>query len=328
METGCCALSEREAIVQGYLIIDGNSLGHASAATTVLKAGDMETQAIYGTLRAVRHSMSRFPSLKPIVCWDGMSWRKRAFEGYKANRDKPAVQKYEIVAAKQRESYKEQRPFIKKGLYLLGVPQLTAINLEADDLAGVLVRRYVAQGKKLLLISADKDWIQLVQPNVGWLDPIRDTSITSKNIEEKLGVKNGRQWVQIKALMGDVSDNVTGVGGIGEKGALELIQTYGTVEDFVNQMIDGTIKDVPKKFEALARIEDKMEIFKRNMMLMDLNHPQIPKAEETELLHSDLNYSEFRVFCEEYMFRSILREYDDWLEPFKAWSVNTDGEAA
>lgn len=313
---------------KGVLIIDGNAIGFAAAAAQTLKAGDMETQAIYGTIRAVRHSIVRYPSLKPIVCWDGLSWRKSAFEGYKANRDKPAVQKYEILAAKQRDSYKTQRPYIMKGLKLLGVPQLTAINLEADDLAGILVRRYVKQGQKVLLISGDKDWIQLVQPGVGWYDPIRDNSITAKTMEEKLGVKTGHQWVQVKALMGDVSDNVTGVGGIGEKGALELVSTYGDVTSFVNQVIDGTIKNIPKKFEALARIEEKMEIFQRNMMLMDLNHPAIPAARETELIREPLDYDAFKAFCEEFMFNSILRDLDNWIEPFTDKTVNVDGEAA
>jgi 5'-3' exonuclease len=303
----------------GYLLIDGNNIAFAANATRKLHAGDMETQGVYGFLRAIRAAVAAYPMLIPVVLWDGRSWRYDAFSGYKAKREKEPENKSEQAMADNRASMREQKPFIRRALLNLGVAQMVALNLEADDLAGILVRRYQLKGKKILLLSGDKDWIQLIGPGVGWMDPINDVRITAASLKDKLGVETPRQWLEVKALMGDSSDEIPGVGGIGEKGAKELITTYGSVTSFINQINEGSIKpaDLHKKFRELAEDFEKQQIFHRNLKLMDLASPEIPAPLGLKVEKGGLSLDDFAALCEELLFNSIISDLQNWCEPFE-----------
>ena len=122
-----------------YLLIDGNSIGHAANNGTPLHVGTQQVQAIFGFVRSMRALMGVYGALTPLVLWDGASWRKMQFPDYKANRDKEATKSYEIKAQAAKESFKKQVPAIRKALTLLGIDQIMAANMEADDLAGILV---------------------------------------------------------------------------------------------------------------------------------------------------------------------------------------------
>lgn len=311
-------------MTRGYLLIDGSNIGYAAAAKTELKVGEQHTGAIYGMLRTIRPMIATFSMLAPIVLWDGASWRKKFFAEYKSNRDTDAPRNKSQEAQQQlRAIYRTQVPLIRRGLELLAVPQMVSLNLEADDLAGILVRRYAPQGKKIMLISADKDWVQLVQPGVGWRDPFaghnsgRIPKITNDTMKDILGVKSGKEWLQVKALMGDSSDEIPGVGGIGDKGAIELVNTYGSVGDFLNRTIDSTMPKLPKKFADFANSAEKQDIYKRNLRLMDLNSPEIPAPIQLKINKGAYNEEAFSEFCNELAFRSIASDLVNWCEPFR-----------
>lgn len=317
---------ESPNVHKGYQLIDFSNLGFAAAAGPVLSVGEQQTQAIFGFLRMLRPLVAMYPMLKPIVLGDGRSWRYDIFPDYKAKRAKEAETKSEIMLTQVRKSFHSQRSFIQEALGLLGVPYLVAMNLEADDLAGILCRRYVAAGNKVMLISGDKDWIQLVASGVGWLDPRSDAKVKRVNIrtlEEQLGVATPQQWLEMKALIGDKSDEIPGVGGIGDKGAIELLMKHGSVTSFINGVIDGSIdeKSLPKKFRDLVANEDKIATFRVNMDLMDLNSPKIPRPVDLRLQKGELNVSAFHDFCEKWHFKSILKDIDGWCEPFKGVST-------
>lgn len=305
----------------GLLIIDANNIAAAANSTTKLHAGEMEVQAIFGFLRTLRAAQSIYGALmKPICCWDGRSWRYDIYPDYKKTRNKPVEEqtKSDRAMAEARKSLNEQRPHIRRALELLGVSQLIAMNYEADDLAGMLVRRYRPQERRMLLLSGDKDWIQLVGPFTGYLDPIRDIKITPKTLEEKTGVKDVRAFLEMKALMGDVSDNVSGVGGIGDKGAKELLNSYGSVTAFTNAWHEGTLTDVPKKFRDFAESVDKQAIFLRNLRLMDLMEPkERPEPQDLVLTKGALDVEGFAQFAREFEFNSILSDLSGWIAPFK-----------
>lgn len=316
--------------MKGYILIDGSNVGFANTANKKLTVGDQEVQGFYGLLRWLRPVVAMYPMLKPIVLWDGISWRYESFPEYKAARNKEPVTKQEIQMAALRDSFKSQRPMMVEALKLIGVTQMRSFNLEADDLAAMLVRRWRGTGQKIMLISGDKDWIQLVGPGVGWYDPIRDLRITEKTIEEKLGfrdektdtwygVPSAQAWLEIKALMGDTSDGIPGVGGIGEKGAILFLRTYGSVIKFRNAVMDKSIDvaTLPKKFRDLIEDENKLEIFARNIRLMNLNSKVIPMPHDLRITKTEIDPDGFRAFCEKWVFKSILSQ-DNWLEPFYA----------
>ncbi|MBO6507559.1 MAG: hypothetical protein JJ979_03575 [Roseibium sp.] len=302
----------------GFLLIDVNNLGFAAQSKQKLTVNDMEVQAIFGVIRSIRSIKSMYPNMTPLILHDGKSWRHKAFAEYKANRDEV---KYECDKKKiaNREAYKAQKPYIKRALAALGVTQISAFNMEADDLAAILIRKYQPQGKKIMMISGDKDWLQLIGPGVGWRDPVRNRRITMKNLEEETGLASTEQFLEWKAIVGDKGDNIPGVDGIGEKGAVDFLKKYDSVKNFIIQTLDGTIDTtkLPKKYRRFAE-DEKLHIqFETAMMLMDLNSKHIPAPAGLKVTKGDLDTEAFEEICRELSFKSILQQMPQWAEPFE-----------
>ncbi len=304
-----------------YSLIDGNSLGHFYNNAKPLMIGEVQVQAIYGTLKRLRAHCAGFQDYQPVVLWDGASWRKMMFAEYKENRDRKET-KNEIRMQEMKASYKKQAPYLKKALRFLGIPQVSALNMEADDLGAILTDRYTKNGSKIILLTGDKDWLQLVGPGVVWKDFANDRLVTQKNFAEFTGVEDVRKFVEVKALCGDQGDNVAGVGGIGEKGAIEFINTYGSVANFTNGVIlDKTIdlKGVPKKYRNLVEDEDKAITFKRNIDLVDLRTTARPAPLALEVDKGTADADKFRQFCELLLFKSFTKDFDEWISVFPAF---------
>lgn len=299
-----------------YLLIDGNSLGHFSNNGAKLSLGEMPIQAVYNFLRNLRGTMAAHAQFNPIVLWDGASWRKMLAGDYKANRDKKVTVAEKRQAA-LKDDYNKQVPLIKKALQLLGVPQVFSINMEADDLGAILADRYSPKGK-VTLYTADKDWIQLVGPNVIWRDFINKQMINHKNFEEKTGVKTPRQFVEVKALSGDAGDGVPGVGGVGAKGAKDFINEFGSFNEFLNQVtLHGLdISKRPKKIQALVQDEAKAITFDHNLKMMDLRTSARPAPMNLVVDKGQPSKELFRTYCDRLLFSSITQELDEWIRVF------------
>ena len=305
---------------KGFIIIDGSNIGFQATAgarkkgAKLLKVGEQETGGAFYFLRSIQAICQRLPILTPIVCWDNVSWRKKELAAYKASRDDAPTTKSQELLAEHRAAFKSQRPLMCEGLELLGVAQIQALNLEADDIGGMLVRRY--HDKTLLLLTSDKDWVQLVSPKVTWFDPLNNRRIRPSTIKAELGVENAQQWLEVKALAGDSSDEISGVGGIGVKGAIELVTTYGSVGEFLNRSIDGTLPKLPKKFADLAESAEKQAIYRRNIRLMDLRTPNIaPPPVNLTVNKGQFDKAGFDDFAKRWLFQSILND-NEWCDPF------------
>jgi 5'-3' exonuclease len=334
----------------GTVIIDGNSLCHASHYAPKLTVGTMQTQAIFGMIKSVRVTMNKYRGWKFLVLWDGRAeWRYELYPEYKGNREAKNEAEAAVKAA-----YKAQSPFVRKGLSLLGVRQMLATTHEADDLAGIMSKQLSRRGVKVQLVTGDQDWLQLVDENISWFDPIREYEVNLANFDKFTGYLTPLQFLDGKALVGDISDNIGGVGGIGETGAPELLAEFGSVANFYSLVESG--KFIPKqlvhirlcgdseysKEEWKARFvptdEQKASekaykkaftlhmkewtgqgrtLFKRNMRLMDLQNVPVPKSEDISNLNIEYNEAKFRYFCEKLAFISILRNFEDFMKPFR-----------
>ena len=295
------------------LIIDGNSICHANHNATKLTVGDMETQAIFGTVKSIQKLRLMYPDAEMLCLWDGKAqWRKEICSEYKENR-KATDEK----SAASKESYKRQSPFVRKALQLLGIRQMLVTSAEADDMAGLMVNK-LAGVKTIVLVSGDKDWIQLVRPGVTWFDPIRDRSVNMSNFFEFTGYKTPEQFVDGKALMGDSSDNIPGVGGIGEKGAPEFVAEFGSVEKFFELCEKGVF--IPKK-KAHQRLNspEGQEVFRRNRKVMNLLDVPTPPKEDVSVIQPNFNPDLFRSICEKLAFASILRDFDSFIKLFSPY---------
>lgn len=303
------------------LLIDGNSLGFANQMANKLTVGGREVQAIFGFLRSLRDIMQQHPGFEPLVLWDHRAqWRFDLYPDYKGNRDKDP----KMVESKNQ--WKAQKPTLAKMLNALGVSQLLVHGAEADDMAGLMSVSITAKGGEVVLVSGDQDWLQLLNERCHWFDPIRDHRISMKNFAEFTGYATPRQFLEGKALQGDTSDHIKGVGGIGEKGAAEFILQYGSVDEFFRQAEAG---ELPKKLGAVLKRFANNEVppregydlpmrdaYRRNLKLMDLQNVPKPDPHKVKVTKGNYNIDRFRELCEELAFRSILIKLDAWIQPF------------
>lgn len=317
------------------LLIDAHSVGYACQNATKLTVGLREVQAIYGVLNRIREWTCKFEQATPLMLWDGMSkWRHELYPGYKAQR---AI---DPKMAQMRKKFREQKPDIKRGLELLGVRNVYSDSSEADDLAGFFVNEWVDKGHRIILITGDRDWLQLIRPGVScWLRSPNEKNGGDKWVHpetflDMTGYKTPIAFLQGKALQGDTSDNLPGCGGIGETGAPEVLAHFGSVTNLLAQapkvnaamleskkpiVIDGLRwKKAWVKFVLNHKDEGDTEgpqdRFKRNLQLMNLL--KVQKPADLQVSSSKFDPVGYKAFCEELNFRSMTSNFDLWTQPF------------
>jgi 5'-3' exonuclease len=307
--------------VAGHILVDANSLGHAMHSAAKLTVGKFQTQAIFGSVKAIRELYAAYPDRELLVLWDGKA--KHRFEllpEYKGNR-KPKTPKEAAI----KEAYKAQVPLLQKLLASLGVKQLLDYEMEADDLAGYLSQRLATP---TLLYTGDRDWQQLVRDGVSWLDHRDGASrVTPENFFETTGYKTPRQFLEGKALMGDGSDNIKGVGRIGEKGAPELIAAYGSVDGLRKYCATVGTAGMSTAWAKLTT-DETYAIFLRNLKLMNLL--SVPAPDLGRMHDFKRGYSEpaVRAIFERLAFVSILKDFDNFLRVFRERHAQPERKAA
>lgn len=312
-----------------YLLIDGNSVGRAAHSSTKLTVGDEEAQAIFGTVRTIQALLKSYPNHKPICLWDGRAqWRFDLFPLYKGNRSDNAQK----IA--DRASYHLQKPHITLALKQLGVTQITDNRAEADDLAGYFSRKLGVEGNKVTLVTGDKDWQQLITKNVDWIDHRSNSLVNHLNFKEITGFDNVNQFVDAKCLMGDSSDNIPGIGGIGSVGVVDFFNRFSSVDQFSGlvklgdaggflttipvSLLKFAMNETPKESTKFGKMLPMQDAFERNRKLMTLDDYK-PNKSSTKVIGGSMHFDEngFKMFCEDWLFKSILFQFDTWISPFK-----------
>jgi len=212
------------------------------------------------------------------------------YKGYKANR------------AAMPEDLAQQIPYIRRALEAYRIPILELAGFEADDVIGTLARKAAAASHLVYVVSSDKDMMQLVNDDVHILNPPKDNLICdAAKVEEILGVPPERV-IDIMALRGDAIDNIPGAPGIGDKGSVEIIKRFGTVE----QALDRA-NEVEKKTyrESLQNNRDTI-LFSKSMATIDTNVPVELNVEAMHAGEPDLDL--LRQLFTELEFTSLLKE--------------------
>jgi DNA polymerase-1 len=202
------------------VVIDAaNAIYRAFFAIPNLRAPDgSPTGAAYGFVTMLIKVLRDEKPTHVAVASDppGGSFRRRIYPEYKAGRDA------------QPEDLTAQLPLIAEFCTAFGVPMLEVPDFEADDIIATLVES-APPDAEVCIVSTDKDLMQLVRPGVELLDGVKGRRIDSAAVEERFGVAPA-QLLDMRALVGDPSDNIPGVKGIGEKGAAKLIQEFGSLD--------------------------------------------------------------------------------------------------
>ena len=220
-------------------LVDGSGLVYrahfAFLRNPLITTTGEHTSAIFGFLGALLVLLRDESPDELVVAFDvkGKTFRHDLFPAYKANRPPMPPE------------LRSQMPRAKELLDAMHVARVEMEGMEADDLIGSLVRRATASGKEAIIVSADKDFMQLIGPGVRqWIPPKAQEAgkwVGPEEVREKWGVRPD-QMVDLLALMGDSSDNVPGVAGVGPKTAAKLLGEHGTLERIYDEL-----ESIPQK---------------------------------------------------------------------------------
>jgi DNA polymerase I len=212
------------------------------------------------------------------------------YRGYKANR------------SEMPGDLAQQLPYIRRALEAYRIPILELAGYEADDVLGTLARKAVEQSYSVYIVSSDKDMLQLVNDQIQVLNPPKDNLICDGNkVEEILGVPPERV-VDVMALRGDTIDNVPGAPGIGDKGSVELIRRFGSVEQAI-----ASAAEVEKKTyrESLANNQEVILLSKK-LVTIDCDVPVEFDVDAMQTGEPDLEA--LRTLFTELEFTSLLKD--------------------
>jgi DNA polymerase-1 len=219
--------------------------------------------------------------------WNGKTqcFEEVSYEGYKAKREAMP------------EDLRRQIPYIRRALEALHIPILEAVGFEADDVIGTLAREAAEQQHEVFIVSGDKDMMQLVTPHVKILNPQKDNLILDPaKVTETLGVPP-EKVVDVMALRGDSVDNIPGAPGIGDKGSVELILQFGSVEAVLERAAEVKRKSYRESLEqnrdTVLLSKELVTIDCRVPLELDLSamETQLPDIEACRELFTELEFT-------------------------------------
>ncbi|UNH24393.1 DNA polymerase I [Moellerella wisconsensis] len=211
------------------ILVDGSSYLYRAyhAFPPLTNSAGQPTGAMYGVLNMLRSLILQYRPSHIAVVFDakGKTFRDELFESYKSHR--PPMP----------DDLREQIAPLHEMVEAIGLPLLVVPGVEADDVIGTLAKQASAQGRHVLISTGDKDMAQLVGPNVTLINTMTNTILGPEEVATKYGVPP-ELIIDFLALMGDSSDNIPGVPGVGEKTALALLQGIGSLEEIYNRLDD------------------------------------------------------------------------------------------
>ncbi len=286
------------------VIIDGNSLAnrafYAIQAALTTKEGE-PTNAVYGFANMLVRLMDEEKPDMMAVAFDrsGPTFRHMEYDGYKATRKGMP------------DELSSQMPLIKELLSVFRIPVLEIDGYEADDVIGTIARKSEESGHECLIVTGDKDALQLVSDSTRAMLTKRGISemetYDAKAVEERLGV--GPQYVpDVKGLAGDASDNIPGVPGIGEKTAVKLIQALGYLEDILDRA--DSVK--PERTRRLLKEHEDQARLSKRLATIDREVPIEFSFDECSVEEPD--WPALVSLLRRLEFKSLMRRFEDRLQ--------------
>jgi len=274
-------------------LIDGNSLLYRSyyAIQRLSTSQGFPTNAIYGFINTLRKIVEQekphylgivFDTGKPTI-------RHQMFKAYKAHR-KPMP-----------EDLIPQVPVLKKVIRAMNIPLFQYENYEADDVLGSLAQKAEAKRIPAVLVSTDKDLLQLVDEGTAVFNPAKELYLDEAKVKEIFGVAPS-QVIDVLSLWGDPSDNVPGVPGIGEKTSKQLINQFGSLENLLQRLSE--VKN-PRLREKIEQNRDQIEL-SRQLVTIEKNLDVPFNLDDLAL--SPPNTGELAALFQELEFTSLLAE--------------------
>ncbi|OGW09417.1 MAG: DNA polymerase I [Nitrospinae bacterium RIFCSPLOWO2_12_39_16] len=274
-------------------IIDGSSYVYRAfyAIPHLTNSRGLPTNAIYGFARMILKIIRDEKPDYLAIAFDskGETFRHKEYAEYKAHRPEMPD---ELVP---------QIPYIHKLVEAFNIPILQNEGYEADDLIGSAVREASSKGFDVIIVSGDKDMLQLITPSIMMLDTLKNKTYGEKEVVEKFGVGPDKV-VEVIGLMGDASDNIPGVPGIGEKTAIALIKEFGNIENLLNnieKVSKPSIREKLKEHTEQALLSRRLGVINKDV---ELNTPV------EALILKDVCIDELTELLKELEFHTLLKE--------------------
>ncbi len=294
-------VKKAESTVAPLVLVDGSSYlyraFHAMSQADLRNSAGQPTGAIRGVINMLRRLQNDYPDSDVIAVFDakGKTFRDDIYPEYKATRppmpDELRSQiepTFEIIRA-------------------MGMPLLIVPNVEADDVIGTIAKQVAAEGKPVVVSTGDKDMAQLVEPNITLVNTMTETTLDRDGVMNKFGVPP-EHIIDYLALMGDKSDNIPGVAGVGEKTAVGLLQGVGSLDDIYNNL--EAVRELP--IRGAKKLPEKLLEHKENAYLSyelaTIKTDVDMGLAEDELKPKEADYDKLLALFEEYEFRTLLEE--------------------
>ncbi len=275
-------------------LVDGTALVYRSYYAFIrrplVNSSGENVSAVYGFASSLIKLLDELAPSHMVVAFDRPepTFRHEAYEDYKATREPMP------------DELADQLSAIHELVEAFGIPIVEEPGYEADDLIGTLAVAAREEGLRSVIVSGDKDFFQLVDDTITVLDPGKNIEYTALGVEEKFGVPPS-QVIEVLGLMGDASDNVPGVPGVGKKTATDLIARFGSVEGVLEHIDE--ISGAKRKQNLEQNREQAM--MSRDLVTIDLAAPVA--FNEGELARPPIDGERVGAFLREYEFPSLLK---------------------
>ena len=284
-----------------FLILDGNALLHRAwhAVPPLTTADGRVVNAVYGFAMIIEKMRSELKPDFMAVAWDlpGGTFRHEEYEQYKATREKKSQELY------------DQIPMIQGLLKCYSIPSLSVPGFEGDDILGTVSAMNERDGLKTLILTGDLDALQLVTPMTEVVFFVKGLSQTKRYtvdaVRERYGLEPS-QLIDYKTLVGDTSDNLPGIQGIGEKTAVTLLQEYKTVDGIFAAIKDGI---VPEKFAKKFKDQEKTAAQMKRLVTIVRDMPLKEFDREASTV-KEPNLEMLIPMLQDFEFKSLIKRYD------------------
>ena len=296
-----------------FAVLDGSSLFFRAFYALQLppNARGVHTNAVHGFAMMLVKLLKEIAPTQLVIAFDKSrtTFRTALYPEYKGTRDKTPE---ELIS---------QIPLLKELAKSLGIPFLELDDYEADDIIGTLATQAAGAGTETVVVTGDRDALQLIRDGLTVLltkKGIREThAYDTAAFEEEYGFAPIR-LIDMKGLMGDSSDNIPGVPGVGPKTATKLLLEYGTIEN----VLDHAAEVSGKKLSAsLVEYRDQA-LLSKQLATIECNVPEL--RHEAEGFRMQPDRTALEVFCKEYELRTVGRMFSEYLEATSASAASVE----
>lgn len=308
------------------LIVDAlNTFMRSYSAIPTLDDDGRHIGGMAGFMKSLGFAIRSFKPTRVVLVFDGKGGslrRRKIYKEYKANRKPPTRlnRSYDMTTDEQeRDNMKWQLVSLIEMVECLPVSILALDHIEADDSIAYMSELVTKNGGTSIIYSTDKDFLQMVSPNVKLYNPVKKKTFDVDIVLETYGV-HPSNFVFYRALLGDKSDNIDGVRGAGEKTVLKYLPELSDPNVSVNlDLVEQKYTDIKKKPKLIENILDSTDVVERNLQLMNLHDVDINVDAKMKILHKfeegcpPLRKVDLTRLMVKTKIISSIQNYDEWI---------------